>query len=127
MTSWGALLIALICLVNFGVCFGFSPGAATRAAFLASSSRLHSSGGGNFYNDFEDLEDDDDDYIDTDQLGDWRRFRLNLAQTGSPSPTAQTMRKSVSKENEEVLRSQCQSLAEEYETGVWAHETSRVR
>jgi hypothetical protein len=35
--------------------------------------------------------------------------------------------KSVSKDNEEILRSQNKDLAEEYLTGVWAHETAMVR
>lgn len=34
--------------------------------------------------------------------------------------------KSVSKDNEEVLKSQNKDLAEEYLNGVWAHETSTV-
>jgi hypothetical protein len=35
--------------------------------------------------------------------------------------------KSVSKDNEEVLKSQNKDLADEYLNGVWAHETSTVR
>jgi len=117
---------------------------------LASSS---SSSSDNFYNDFEgygadgddgDAIDDaidssnsnsasnsnsnkqDDEYIDSENLGDWRTFRMNLAETGVPTDKKQKdiPRKSVSKENEAVLRSQSKLLFDEYETGVWSHQIS---
>lgn len=71
-----------------------------------------------FYNDFEGFDDDDDDegYIDTNQLGDWRAFRKSLG--------GETQVKSVSKENEDVLRAQSKALADEYTTEVWAHATA---
>lgn len=110
------------------------------------------------YNDDED--DDDDDIIDPNELGDWRQFRMNLAETGlssasttleegwieeeeenglSPSTSSDGINsssmdnniendkkekrpKSVSKKNEELLLSQNEQLANEYITGVWAHE-----
>ena len=81
--------------------------------------------------DEDDDDEDDDDFIDTDSLGDWRTFRRNLAldssleSTETSKPEA-TKTKSVSKENEELLKSQNKKLAEEYLTGVWAHETSTV-
>jgi hypothetical protein len=61
------------------------------------------------------------DEIDVDSLGDWRVFRRNLAglttqESGSPGCT----------ENEQVLRKQNEALANEYHSGVWAHETSTV-
>ena len=73
-------------------------------------------------------DDEDDDYIDTAQLGDWRTFRMNLAETGNPTDKKpkNASRKSVSVENEEVLRSQSKSLADEYQQGIWAHETAMV-
>ena len=87
----------------------------------------------NFYNDFdkedEDDDEEDDEYIDSAELGDWRKFRMNLAETGTPSDkktSSEAPRKSVSKENEEVLRSQSKTLAEEYESGIWAHEAPKV-
>lgn len=108
----------------------------TRIDFAAAS----------FYNDFEDYEDeeddeeedDDDDMIDPDSLGDWRDFRRQLAKTTSSSlpvlDSEETVPKGssavrssfVCKENEEVLYSQNENLAEEYKTGVWAHEITTV-
>ena len=90
-----------------------------------------------FYNDFgeDDDDDEDDDEIDLDSLGDWRDFRrsLNLQQEeevgdGSKKEVkTKRLPKLVSKENEQLLRSQSETLAEEYVSGVWAHETSTVR
>mmetsp|Transcript_17132 Transcript_17132/g.23544 ORF Transcript_17132/g.23544 Transcript_17132/m.23544 type:complete len:485 (-) Transcript_17132:162-1616(-) len=108
------------------------------------------------YNEDDDFDDeDDDDIIDPNTLGDWRQFRMNLAETGlsstpstaeegwidddgkviesSSSTSSSDMSnnsaaeekkrpKSVSKKNEELLKSQNEELAEEYITGVWAHE-----
>jgi hypothetical protein len=99
------------------------------------SSKLY--GSDNFYNDFGDSafgqgdndDEEDDDYIDTEQLGDWRTFRMNLAETGSPTDkkSSDAPRKSVSKENEALLRTQSKLLADEYEKGIWAHDTAKVR
>mmetsp|Transcript_110192 Transcript_110192/g.318487 ORF Transcript_110192/g.318487 Transcript_110192/m.318487 type:complete len:465 (-) Transcript_110192:212-1606(-) len=75
----------------------------------------------------DDDDDDDDDYIDTDSLGDWRNFRrsLSMLEEGNEDPEQKKeATKTVSKENEELLRSQNEALHEEYMTGVWAHETS---
>lgn len=82
----------------------------------------------------EDEEDDDEDEIDPDSLGDWRAFRRNLSfssdgdSTGSDSSEAAVSKKNkaraVSKENEELLKSQSSQLGQEYVSGVWAHETS---
>jgi hypothetical protein len=104
-----------------------------RRGRIAPVSKLH--GSDNFFNDFGDSafgqgdEEEDDDYIDTEQLGDWRTFRMNLAETGSPTDkkTSDAPRKSVSKENEALLRTQSQLLADEYEKGIWAHDTAKVR
>ena len=142
-------LIGLACFLHLECAAGFTTGSAF--AFLAcratgriasgteSITKVQSSE--NFYNDFEDEsidagnddddddEEEDDDYIDTEQLGDWRTFRLNLAETGNPTDkkSKDARRKSVSKENEEVLRSQSIFLADEYEKGMWAHDTAKVR
>jgi hypothetical protein len=88
----------------------------------------------------EDDEDDDDeeedDVMDVDSLGDWRTFRRNLVSTAAPMGAASQLEefgavvpksKSVSKANELLLQSQNEALAEEYISGVWAHETSTVR
>jgi hypothetical protein len=83
------------------------------------------------FDDDEDDDDDDeeeDDFIDTESLGDWRTVRRNLAleqEDGDESPKTKTP-KSVSKENEEILLEQNEDLAEEYITGVWAHEVATV-
>ena len=86
--------------------------------------------------DEEDEDDDDDDeIIDADSLGDWRTFRRNLASAPTEGAASQLEEfgasvpktKSVSKANEKLLRSQNEKLAEEYISGVWAHETSTVR
>lgn len=79
-----------------------------------------------FYRDDED--DDEEDEIDADSLGDWRDFRRNLAAGMSDNDsTITTSNKRGSAENEKVLRSQNEVLANEYKMGVWAHETSTVR
>jgi hypothetical protein len=85
----------------------------------------------------QEEEDDDEDEIDPDSLGDWRAFRRNLSfssdgdSTGSDSSEAAVSKKNkaraVSKENEELLKSQSSQLGQEYVSGVWAHETSTVR
>eukprot|EP00591_Stephanopyxis_turris_P002313 CAMPEP_0195508638 /NCGR_PEP_ID=MMETSP0794_2-20130614/1794_1 /TAXON_ID=515487 /ORGANISM="Stephanopyxis turris, Strain CCMP 815" /LENGTH=514 /DNA_ID=CAMNT_0040635647 /DNA_START=51 /DNA_END=1595 /DNA_ORIENTATION=+ len=96
---------------------------------------------------YDDDDDDDDEEIDTSSLGDWRKFRMNLAETGlntndddnddedsssSPSSTSgesskkQPKRKSVSKLNEQLLESQNEKLAKEYKSEVWAHETAKA-
>ena len=77
-----------------------------------------------FYNDFEDFTIDDnnddgnneDEYIDTEKLGDWRAFRKSLS--GDKATV------SVSKENEDILRTQSEALADEYTSEVWAHATA---
>ena len=98
-----------------------------------------------FYDDFEcdddfeeEEEDDDDDYdtIDPESLGDWRNFRRNLAQSEVASSLDEDdiedelrmpAKTSVSRENEDILSSQNEKLAEEYKNGVWAHEVTTVR
>jgi hypothetical protein len=81
-------------------------------------------------------EDDDDDDVDVgDTLGDWRKFRASLIDSGLPSgdddedddesknkkaaPPPKT--KSASEENENLLAQQNPELANEYRSGVWAH------
>lgn len=96
----------------------------------------------------------DDEYIDEDELGDWRSFRNSLLETGfsssssassndgyigddqmetsqnreddstsddSASSNNETIPKSVSKANEELLLNQSEKLGQEYLNGVWAH------
>ena len=93
--------------------------------------------------DDEDEMGDDEEYIDESFLDDWRSFRANLANSGistqsedrmvdkssggagssdDSSPVASSRPKSVSKRNEELLKSQNAELYKEYESGVWAHE-----
>lgn len=93
-------------------------------------------------------DDRDDEAIDPSSLGDWRAFRMNLANTdlsssesssidgleledaGAPSaaaasPATTTSRPtSVSKQNEALLAAQNAAMAEEYLNGVWAHESA---
>ena len=101
--------------------------------------------------DFGHDDDDEGEYIE-DNLGDWRTFRMNLAESGLPTipvgtlPTESsdatetkkrkelqqqqqqahnhvgTRPKSVSKQNENLLKLQNEKLANEYLSGVWAHE-----
>jgi len=96
-----------------------------------------------------DNDNDDDDYIDDSELGDWRSFRKTLVDSGLtaessegyidedfpkyssemddvPSVTPEKRPKSVSKANEELLKSQSEDLAKEYTEGVWAHESPFV-
>jgi len=103
------------------------------------------------YNNNND--DDDESIIDPNTLGDWRKFRMNLANSNAAvgdssdslidgvdlmTNSQQTMStviptaaaaasirpKSVSKKNEELLAAQNADLAEEYFHGVWAHESA---
>lgn len=88
------------------------------------------------YLDADEDEEDDDEYIDTDSLGDWRNFRRSLsmledssavaAEEESSTKSLKASTKTVSKENEDLLKSQNEELHEEYKSGVWAHETSTV-
>ncbi len=66
--------------------------------------------------------------IDADSLGDWRAFRRNLAgrMTNAADEEPTSVANKISTENEKVLRTQNQVLANEYKTGAWAHETSMV-
>jgi len=93
--------------------------------------------------DDDDDDDDDDDYIDTDSLGDWRNFRRSLAMDethdendSDDNESAATKKKKDSTvtsllenerevtDNERVLEDQNPALAEEYGSGVWAHQVS---
>jgi len=68
---------------------------------------------------------DEDDYIDDANLGDWRKFRSTLVDSGISGNGSSVERpKSVSKANEELLNQQSKKLAKEYKDGVWAHESS---
>jgi hypothetical protein len=78
----------------------------------------------------EEDEDDDEDFGDT--LGDWRKFRASLIDSGLPSSSSgddeddekapsPPKKKSVSEENENLLAQQNPELANEYRSGVWAH------
>jgi hypothetical protein len=87
------------------------------SSFQCSSSRYHQ--------EEEEEEDEDDDEIDADSLGDWRAFRRNLAGMTNADEHEPRVAK-ISTENEKVLRTQNQVLANEYKTGAWAHETSMV-
>ena len=99
---------------------------------------------GDSYDD-EEEDDDDDDYIDTDSLGDWRNFRRSLAMDethdendSDDNESAATKKKKDSTvtsllenerevtDNERVLEDQNPALAEEYGSGVWAHQVSTV-
>jgi len=99
--------------------------------------------GSSFEDDDEDDDDEDDDeYIDTDSLGDWRNFRRSLAMgtndedgstksviddSSTAAATTTTTTKSNERdvtENEKILGKQNNELAEEYASGVWAHQTS---
>ena len=116
-----------------------SRGRSLNPSFLTKESRAYSSSclhnAASFYDDFfdedEDDEDfeDDDDMIDPDSLGDWRDFRRNLAQS-IPSDEEDEESFSAgatsSNENEEVLFSQNEDLAEEYRNNAWAHEVATV-
>jgi len=91
---------------------------------------------GDAYDEDED-DDDDDDYIDTDSLGDWRNFRRSLtidetndisddndseeSKKDSPAASLLDNEREVT-DNERVLEEQNQALAEEYASGVWAHQ-----
>lgn len=142
----GLLLVLSLCChqtektVAFVLPFSGSSNAANRLSFLSkakctvhsssSTTQKHSS---SFYDmEDDDDEDDEDDFIDFDSLGDWRDFRRNLARTiptfeeGTESTKPVVKISSVSKENEEVLSSQNEELAEEYIKGVWAHEVATV-
>lgn len=120
-----------------GFTAGPSGGSRVRRDSVAPVTSYKLYGSNNFYNDFGDSafgqsenndDEEDDDYIDTEQLGDWRTFRMNLAETGSPTDKKSSVapRKSVSKENEALLRTQSKLLADEYEKGIWAHDTAKV-
>jgi hypothetical protein len=100
------------------------------------TSTCHFYSSASFYDRFEEEDDDDDDpdddVIDPDSLGDWRAFRRNLAMSMNSDDgehevgSTVSVRTSVSKENEEVLSSQNEALAEEFIQGVWAHTVSTV-
>ena len=101
-----------------------------------------------FYNDFEGFGDDDstsqkkrgegdnsedddeDEVIDADALGDWRTVRQTLLTANrnkAPNATSQNLNSAtISKQNQQVLASQSEQLAEEYKSSVWAHETATV-
>ena len=139
------LLLTTLCLVLETTWSFQSHASSSRRKHLSFHRRTFSTTAlkdGIYYNDFEDYGNDnsnndgknsnneEEEYIDTDGLGDWRAFRLNLAESGVASASTtrtKTVPKSISKENEEILRSQSQELADEFSTGVWAHETFTVR
>ena len=96
--------------------------------------------------DLDDEDDDDDDnddeYIDTELLGDWRNFRRSLAMgtnedddddissgekaiSDSIAAAMESNEREVT-ENEKVLEEQNKELAEEYASGIWAHQISTV-
>lgn len=106
--------------------------------------------------DEEEEDEEEDEFIDDAELGDWRRFRMNLSESGLSSsssvsddgyidetdndndddndgdddistPSPVMKRpKSVSKSNEKLLMKQSKVLAEEYLSDVWAHEAPTV-
>lgn len=86
-------------------------------------------------------DDDDDEYIDTDSLGDWRNFRRSLAMATNDNDDGSSSKKAIDDsstsaatasterevtENEIVLENQNKELAEEYASGIWAHQTPTV-
>jgi hypothetical protein len=118
--------------------------------FLSKQNKDHEEDNGD-YNDDDD-DDDDDEYIDENSLGNWRSFRATLvgsssiissspedgllldkddqsevdtttSKVSSKETINSTRSNSVSKENEDLLRSQSDILAEEYK-GIWCHELS---
>ena len=78
--------------------------------------------------DDDEDDDDDDEGIDLD-VGDWRKFRASLIDSGLPGGSSedddrkkeQKSKPSVAKENEKLLEAQNKELAKEYQSGVWAH------
>ena len=120
MRSSLSVLLTAACLLSVSS-FSFSKMA--RRTFLTSS-RPSSWQLQAYSNDH----DDDEDVIDADSLGDWRAFRRNLAgMTTDADSESNKAASSSCAENERVLRTQNEALANEYRTGVWAHETSTVR
>ena len=147
MTSMNALLLAALLPP---IAHGFVQ-PQTRTPFIATSTTQRTSAPAPRF-----MSADDDDDIDPNSLGDWRAFRMNLANTGlsdsqsssssidgidleeqptesssataasdsAAAPSAPSRPKSVSKKNEELLNDQSAVLAEEYLTGVWAHESA---
>jgi hypothetical protein len=104
-----------------------------RTCHYYSSSSFHGRLGEEDDDDDDDDNDEDDCVLDPDSLGDWRDFRRNLAMSMKNSDDAiydfgskVSVQASVSKENEEVLASQNEALAEEFIKGVWAHKVSTV-
>jgi hypothetical protein len=116
-----------------GVCECLVATTKNAGAWDSSYSRLFASSDGG-----DDNDDDEEEMIDINSLGDWRAFRMNLAAAaGSSSDNSKERPKHthkggdisrkniVSKLNEELLKSQNPSLAEEYVSNAWAHKTSQ--
>jgi hypothetical protein len=93
------------------------------------------------FDEDDDDDDDDDEYIDTELLGDWRNFRRSLAigtdddggdgssgekAIGDSITAAMASNEREVTENEKVLEEQNKELAEEYASGIWAHQISTV-
>lgn len=86
------------------------------------------------YNFEDNDDDDDDDYIDTDSLGDWRNFRRDLAmgsKNGDNDISDSNEDSKSSKDrtvtgNQKLLEKHSKELAEEYASGIWAHQTATV-
>lgn len=94
--------------------------AATATARPMAPTRLYASN--------DEGEDDDDDDMEDVDLGDWRKFRASLIDTGISTGEEEKNKEkeskpSVADKNEQLLEKQNAQLAEEYRSGVWAHTT----
>jgi hypothetical protein len=103
-----------------------------------------------------DDEEDEDEYLNVDELGDWKELRRKLVTTtagvsgasdggesqskdesvnrkqgkkvdGKSSKSSSSKSSTACKENAAMIETQCEDLAEEYRSGVWAHPTPTVR
>jgi len=144
--------LALLCFFKIDLiavnCFAFSIKSFQRTTFFRRSLSKKS---GNWrpsfpviYSSSRDSDDDaggdEDDQLEDTSLGDWRKFRASLIDSGLPSagedgdnndsdisPSSSTSAakkrtKSVSKANEMLLAEQNEALAAEYRSGEnWAH------
>jgi hypothetical protein len=101
--------------------------------------------------------DDEDEYLNVDELGDWKELRRKLVTTtagvsgasdgggsqakdesviqkqgkvdgkNSKASSSKSKSSTACKENAAMIETQCEDLAEEYRSGVWAHPTPTVR
>lgn len=130
-SRWRCNLLLLLVAIAFSSVEAFQPSAAPGNSASRSLAFVSMGQRPLFMQNpaFDDDEEEEDGRIDPDLLGDWRDFRRNLAANPERQETTQQkeVRRSVSTENEHVLKSQSQDLAFEYTSGVWAHVTATVR